>query len=112
MIEQPHSEDEGGEGEGGSGQKSTEDDEDLERKKLYLLVARCIAFPFNAKYQIETTPPRVKLNRERFGLVCRTLRAVVEDFSKVSVSCIVLHPTFHPPLPLPLPRPPEGGARV
>lgn len=57
-----------------------EDNEDLERKKLYLLVARCIAYPFNAKYQIETTPPRVKFSRERFILLCRTLRASVEDF--------------------------------
>lgn len=55
------------------------DAEDLDRKKLYLLVARCIAFPFNAKYQIETTPPRTKLNAERFKLICRTLRETVDS---------------------------------
>lgn len=55
------------------------DDEDLERKKLYLLVARCIAYPFNAKFQIETTPPRAKLNPERYRLIGRALRAVVEE---------------------------------
>lgn len=40
---------------------------------------RCIAYPFNAKFQIETTPPRTKLNQERFRLICRTLRALVEE---------------------------------
>ena len=88
MIEQVPSDDEREGGvEGGRGHKdSGGNDEDLERKKLYLLVARCIAFPFNAKYQIETTPPRAKLNRERFGTLCRTLQAVVEDFTKVSLT--------------------------
>ena len=55
------------------------DPEDLEQKKLYLLVSRCIAFPFNAKYQIETTPPRTKLNDERFKLIYRILKATVES---------------------------------
>ena len=39
---------------------------------------RCIAYPFNAKFQIETTPPRAKLNPDRFRQICRTLRAMVE----------------------------------
>ena len=60
------------------------DDDSVECKKLYLLVARCIAYPFNAKYQIETTPPRAKLNAARFGSVCRTLRIVAENFEDIS----------------------------
>ena len=40
-----------------------------ELKLLYLMVARCIAYPFNAKYQLETAPPKPKLNEERFRSV-------------------------------------------
>lgn len=60
-----------------------EDDEDLECKKLYLLVARCIAYPFNAKFQIESTPPRAKLNAERFRYLCRGLKAIVDNSEEV-----------------------------
>lgn len=40
-----------------------------ERKLLYLMVARCIAYPFNAKYQLETAPPKPKLNEDRLQSV-------------------------------------------
>lgn len=63
------------------------DSEDMEQKKLYLLVARCVAYPFNAKYQIENCPPPAKLNSERFGHIYRTLRATVEDFQKIAREC-------------------------
>lgn len=41
-----------------SGGVDVDDDDRL----LYLLCARCIAFPFTAKYQLETVPPKPKLN--------------------------------------------------
>ena len=66
-----------------SDNEDEKDDESFELKRLYLLVARCIAYPFNAKYQIETTPPRPKLNAERFGDICRTLKVAVEDSDKI-----------------------------
>ena len=57
--------------------------DNLERKKLYLLVARCIAYPFNAKYQIENSPPSSKLNVDRFNDIVRVLRLTMEDYEKV-----------------------------
>jgi len=62
---------------------ASKDMEDFEKKKLYLLVAQCIAYPFNAKFQIENTPPRTKLNVERFGRIRRILRLALEDYSKL-----------------------------
>ena len=46
-----------------------------EKKLLYLMVARCIAYPFNAKYQLETAPPKPKLNEDRFQNVVEMLDA-------------------------------------
>ncbi len=63
------------------------DVESLEMKKLYLLVARCIAYPFNATFQIESTPPRPKLNANRFGQICRTIRLTLENFDNVEQDC-------------------------
>lgn len=48
---------------------------DTDSKLLYLMVARCIAYPFNAKYQLETAPPKPKLNEERFKNVVEMLDA-------------------------------------
>ncbi len=62
---------------------SARDVENFEKKKLYLLIAQCIAYPFNAKFQIENTPPRTKLNSERFGRIKRILRQALEDYSKL-----------------------------
>ena len=62
---------------------SIKDVEAFEKKKLYLLVAQSIAYPFNAKFQIENTPPRTKLNAERFGRIKRILRQALEDYSKL-----------------------------
>ena len=62
---------------------ASKDMEDFEKKKLYLLVAQCIAYPFNAKFQIENTPPRTKLNTERFGRIKRILHLALEDYSKL-----------------------------
>lgn len=59
------------------------DDINFEQKKLYLLVARCIAYPFNAKFQIENTPPRAKLSVERFSLMAQVLRLTLDDYDKV-----------------------------
>lgn len=65
---------------------------DHERKLLYLMVARCIAYPFNAKYQLETAPPKPKLNEARFkGIVdiletCRNQEWETVTRSAVSLS--------------------------
>ena len=50
----------------------------IETKQLYLLVARCIAYPFNAKQQLETSPPKPKLNSERFCKIERTISVALE----------------------------------
>ena len=47
----------------------------LENKQLYLMLARCISFPFNAKYQLETSPPHQKLNATSF----KQIRSVLES---------------------------------
>ena len=74
---------------------SAEESSDIanqERKLLYLMVARCIAYPFNAKYQLETAPPKPKLNQDRFrGVIaildtCRNL-----DWGTLSQSAISLN---------------------
>ncbi|CAI8056575.1 Calcium-dependent secretion activator 1 [Geodia barretti] len=65
---------------------------DHERKLLYLMVARCIAYPFNAKYQLETAPPKPKLNEARFtGIVdiletCRNQDWEIIAKSAISIS--------------------------
>ena len=48
------------------------DDDD---RMLYLLCARCIAFPFTAKYQLETVPPKPKLS----AVALEKLRAVLVE---------------------------------
>lgn len=58
-----------------SGEEGVVDTSDTDRKLLYLMVARCIAYPFNAKYQLETAPPKPKLNEERFKNVVEMLDA-------------------------------------
>ena len=50
-----------------------------ENRLLYLMVARCISYPFNAKHQLETSPPKVKLNLNRFNLICRTLQSCLNE---------------------------------
>ena len=58
-----------------SGEEGVVDTADTDSKLLYLMVARCIAYPFNAKYQLETAPPKPKLNEERFKNVVEMLDA-------------------------------------
>ena len=48
-------------------------------KQLYLLVARCIAYPFNARFQMETTPPKPKLNEESYFKICGVLQSCVDQ---------------------------------
>ena len=52
--------------------------ESVENKQLYLMVARCIAYPFNAKHQLETSPPKLKLNIDRFRQICRVLQLCLD----------------------------------
>lgn len=52
--------------------------ESFENKQLYLMVARCVAYPFNAKHQLETSPPKLKLNMERFRQVCHVLQLCLD----------------------------------
>lgn len=56
-----------------SDDSTEEGDFNQEKKLLYLMVARCIAYPFNAKYQLETAPPKPKLNEERFKAIVELL---------------------------------------
>ena len=60
---------------------ATEDDleavEAFQRKQLYLLVARCISYAFNTKHQIETSPPKQKLNAERYRLITHVLDLIL-----------------------------------
>ena len=51
---------------------------DVENKILYLMVARCIAYPFNAKHQLETSPPPQKLNEHRYLQICSVLKSIVD----------------------------------
>ena len=55
-------------------------DVDDDDRMLYLLCARCIAFPFNAKYQLETAPPKLKpkLNSDSFEKLRAALVACAE----------------------------------
>ena len=65
-----------------------------ERKLLYLMVARCIAYPFNAKYQLETAPPKPKLNEGRFQGVLDILEVCRgQDWETLARSAISLSPT-------------------
>ena len=51
--------------------------EAFKRKQLYLLVARCIAYAFNTKHQIETSPPKQKLNADRYRQIMRMLMIIL-----------------------------------
>ena len=73
---------------------STEEggDNDHEKKLLYLMVARCIAYPFNAKYQLETAPPKPKLNEERFQNIVQILDVCRDqDWEKFTPSSLSLN---------------------
>ena len=60
----------------GAGVDSLEAAEAFQRKQLYLLVSRCISYAFNTKHQIETSPPKQKLNLERFRQIKRMLTII------------------------------------
>ena len=64
-----------------------------ERKLLYLMVARCIAYPFNAKYQLETAPPKPKLNEARFtGIVDILETCRNQDWEIIAKSAVSITP--------------------
>ena len=50
----------------------------VEDKILYLMVARCIDYPFNAKHQLETSPPPQKLNEHRYQQISSVLKSLVD----------------------------------
>ena len=47
-------------------------------KQLYLLVARCIAFPFNAKFQMETSHSKPRLSKNSYNNICEALDMCVK----------------------------------
>ncbi|XP_064386073.1 calcium-dependent secretion activator 2-like isoform X3 [Halichondria panicea] len=50
--------------------------DNFERSQIYLLLARCISYPFTARYQLENSPPKQKLTEEKLGMIVRTLKSV------------------------------------
>ena len=54
--------------------KLEEEDTSIQMKQLYLLVARCISFPFNAKSHLDTAPPKPKLNSVMYEKICDVLQ--------------------------------------
>lgn len=75
-----------------SDDSAEEGDSYQEKKLLYLMVARCIAYPFNAKYQLETAPPKPKLNEERFQNIVQLLDTCREqDWDKFMPSSLSLN---------------------
>lgn len=68
------------------------DGSNQEKKLLYLMVARCIAYPFNAKYQLETAPPKPKLNEDRFRGVIEMLDTCRnQDWDAVTRSAVSIN---------------------
>lgn len=59
--------------------ETVSEEANLENRQLYLLVARCIAFPFNAKFQIEITPPKPKLTENSYTAICRNLQQCLDQ---------------------------------
>ena len=51
----------------------------FQNKQLYLLIARCIAYPFNAKLHVETAPMKPKLNEDMHACICSVLQQCVEQ---------------------------------
>lgn len=66
----------------------------MENKLLYLMVTRCIAYPFNAKHQLETSPLKQKLNLVRYNKVCQTLQSCVDgnQFDKIKSDIFLSYP--------------------
>ena len=80
-----------GGGEGSFTEDSAEEVEVFQRKQLYLLVARCISYAFNTKHQIETSPPKQKLNRERYQLIMRMLMIILSGERHRSQDTFLTH---------------------
>ena len=55
----------------------------IQVKQLYLMVARCIAYPFNAKLHVETAPPKPKLNEVMYDSICAVLKGCIEQDKSV-----------------------------
>lgn len=49
----------------------------FERSQLYLLIARCISYPFSAKYQLENSLPKQKMTEERLKQISKTLNSTL-----------------------------------
>ena len=80
--------------EGGSMEDSVDNLEAAEafqRKQLYLLVARCISYAFNTKHQIETSPPKQKLNAERYRQIMQMLTLVLSGERHRSQDTFLTH---------------------
>ena len=65
--------------------------EAFKRKQLYLLVARCIAYAFNTKHQIETSPPKQKLNADRYRQIMRMLMIILSGERHRSQDTFLTH---------------------
>ena len=65
--------------------------EAFKRKQLYLLVARCIAYAFNTKHQIETSPPKQKLNADRYHQIMRMLMIILSGERHRSQDTFLTH---------------------
>ena len=63
----------------------------FQRKQLYLLVARCISYAFNTKHQIETSPPKQKLNADRYRLIMRILSIILSGERHRSQDTFLTH---------------------
>ena len=53
----------------------SEDDSQIssQHKQLYIFVARCIAYPFNAKPQLDSLSPKPKLSEASYNTICELL---------------------------------------
>ena len=70
---------------------SLEATESFKRKQLYLLVARCIAYAFNTKHQIETSPPKQKLNADRYRQIMKMLMIILSGERHRSQDTFLTH---------------------
>lgn len=62
----------------------------LQNKQLYLLVARCIAYPFNAKLHVETAPSKPKLTEAMYNCIHEVLKQCVNQ-DKILLQQLILN---------------------
>ncbi len=77
-----------------SPQPGADRDSAIENKLLYLMVARCIAFPFSAKHQLETSPLKQKMDATCYSKVCLTLQSCLDGdkFDKIKSEIFLSYP--------------------